>query len=58
MIIDFAPTEKVREWHYNNYGPKYYQLVINKREAADIDDLYEYEIVKALWVTKDPNPTV
>ena len=55
--IDLAPTEKVREWHYN-YGPKYYQLVINKREAADIDDLYDYEMAKALYAMKDPNPTV
>ena len=55
--IDLAPTAKVREWHYN-YGPKYYQLVVNKREAADIDDLYDYEMAKALWAMKDPNPTV
>ena len=54
--IDLAPTAKVREWHYN-YGPKYYQLVVNKREAADIDDYYDYEMAKALWAMKDPAPT-
>lgn len=54
--IDLAPKEKVREWHYN-YGPRYYQLVVNKREAVDIDDIYDYEIAKALYAIKDPNPT-
>lgn len=55
--INLAPTEKIREWHYN-YGPKAYRLLINKREAADIDDVYDYEIAKALYAMKDPNPTV
>ncbi len=55
--IDLAPKDKVREWHYN-YGPKAYRLLVNKREAADIDDLYDYEIAKALYVMKDPNPTL
>lgn len=55
--IDLAPREKVREWHYN-YGPKFYRLLVNKREAADIDDLYDYEIAKALYAMKDPNPTL
>ena len=39
--INLAPREKLKEWHYN-YGPKAYRLLINKREAADIDDIYEY----------------
>ena len=55
--IDLAPKDKVREWHYN-YGPKAYRLLVNKREAADIDDLYDYEIAKALYAMKDPNPTL
>lgn len=55
--INLAPVAKVREWHYN-YGPRYYQLVVNKREAADIDDIYDYEIAKALYTMRDPNPTV
>lgn len=55
--IDLAPKDKVREWHYN-YGPKYYKLLVNKREAADIDDVYDYEMAKALYAMKDPKPTV
>lgn len=54
--INLAPVEKVKEWHYN-YGPRYYQLVVNKREAADIDDIYDYEMAKALYAMKDPGPT-
>lgn len=55
--VNLAPVEKVREWHYN-YGPKAYRLMINKREAADIDDIYDYEMAKVLYALKDPNPTV
>lgn len=55
--IDLAPKDKVKEWHYN-YGPKAYRLLVNKREAADIDDIYDYEIAKALYAMKDPTPTV
>ncbi len=55
--IDLAPKDKVKEWHYN-YGPKAYRLLVNKREAADIDDVYDYEIAKALYAMKDPNPTI
>lgn len=54
--VNLAPTEKIREWHYN-YGPKAYRLMINKREAADIDDVYDYEMAKALWALKDERPT-
>lgn len=55
--IDLAPKDKVKEWHYN-YGPKAYRLLVNKREAADIDDVYDYEMAKILYAMKDPNPTV
>lgn len=55
--IDLAPVEKVKEWHYN-FGPNYYQLVINKREAVDIDDIYDYEMAKALYDMKNTNPTL
>lgn len=55
--IDLAPRDKVKEWHYN-YGPKAYRLLVNKREAADIDDVYDYEMAKALYAMKDPKPTV
>lgn len=55
--VDLAPKEKVREWHYN-FGPKVYKLLVNKREAADIDDVYDYEMAKILYAMKDPNPTV
>lgn len=55
--IDLAPKDKVKEWHYN-YGPRAYRLLVNKREAADIDDVYDYEMAKILYAMKDPNPTV
>lgn len=55
--IDLAPKDKVKEWHYN-YGPKAYRLLVSKREAADIDDVYDYEMAKILYAMKDPNPTV
>ena len=55
--IDLAPKDKVKEWHYN-YGPKAYRLLVNKREAADIDDVYDYEMAKVLYAMKDPKPTV
>ena len=55
--INLAPKDKIIEWHYN-YGPKAYRLLINKREAADIDDVYDYEIAKALYTMKDPFPTL
>ena len=38
--INLAPKDKIIEWHYN-YGPKAYKLIVNKREAADIDDVYD-----------------
>ena len=55
--INLAPTEKIGVCHYH-YGPKAYRLLINKREAADIDDVYDYEMAKALYALKDPKPTV
>ena len=55
--IDLAPKDKVKEWHYN-YGPKAYRLLVNKREAADIDDVYDYECAKAMYAMKDPKPTI
>ncbi len=55
--IDLAPKDKVKEWHYN-YGPKAYRLLVNKREAADIDDVYDYEMAKVLYAMKDPKPTL
>ena len=54
--IDLAPKHKLAEWHYN-YGPKAYRMMINKREAADIDDVYDYVMAKALYEMEDPNPT-
>ena len=55
--INIAPTASIKEWHYN-YGPKAYRLMINKREAADIDDVYDYECAKAMYAMKDPKPTI
>lgn len=55
--VNLAPTEMIRQWHYN-YGPKAFRLLINKREAADIDDVYDYEMAKALYALKDPKPTL
>ena len=45
--VNLAPKEKVREWHYN-WGPKAFKLLVNKREAADIDDIYDLAQAKAM----------
>lgn len=45
--INLAPKDKIAEWHYN-YGPKAYRLLVNKREAIDIDDMYDYVCAKAM----------
>ena len=42
-----APKSKIAEWHYN-YGPNAYRLMVNKRQAVDIDDIYDYECAKAM----------
>lgn len=52
--INLAPKEKIAQWHYN-YGPNPYKLMVNKREAADIDDIYDY--VCALAMYKMPEVT-
>lgn len=49
--INLAPKSKIAEWHYN-YGPNPYKLMVNKREAADIDDIYDY--VQALAMLNMP----
>lgn len=45
--INIAPKTKLAEWHYN-YGPNPYKLMVNKREAADIDDIYDYVCAAAM----------
>lgn len=45
--INICPKEKLAEWHYN-YGAHPYRLEVNKREAADIDDIYDYVCAKAM----------
>ena len=39
--INIAPKRQIAKWHYN-YGPNPYKLMVNKREAIDIDDIYDY----------------
>lgn len=50
--INICPRKKLKEWHYN-YGPNPYRLLVNKREAADIDDLYDY--VQAVAMLEMPD---
>lgn len=45
--INICPKVKLAEWHYN-YGPNPYRMEVNKREAADIDDIYDYVCAKAM----------
>lgn len=45
--INLAPKEKMAQWHYH-YGPNPYRLIVNKREAIDIDDIYDYVCAKAM----------
>lgn len=50
--INIAPKKKIAEWHYN-YGPNPYKLMVNKREAADIDDIYDYVCAVAMYKIPD-----
>lgn len=45
--INLAPKNDIIKWHYN-YGPNAYRLHVNKRQAADIDDIYDYVCAKAM----------
>lgn len=45
--INLCPRNQLKEWHYN-YGPNPYRLEVNKKEAIDIDDMYDYIIAKAM----------
>lgn len=51
--INLAPKVRIAEWHYN-YGPNAYRLLVNKREAADIDDIYDYVCAKAMLDMEKP----
>ena len=50
--INLAPKAKIAEWHYN-YGPNPYKLMVSKREAADIDDIYDYVCALAMYKMPD-----
>ena len=52
--INIAPRAKIAEWHYN-YGPNPYQLMVNKREAVDIDDICDYMCALAMLKMPDIN---
>lgn len=52
--INLAPKTSIAEWHYN-YGPNPFKLMVNKREASDIDDIYDY--VQALAMLDMPDIT-
>ena len=49
--VNIAPRKDMKQWHYN-FGPKAYRMEIDKRTAVDIDDIYDYEIAKALLYTE------
>lgn len=46
--INIAPKAKIAQWHYN-YGPNPYKLMVDKREAADIDDIFDYVCALAMY---------
>lgn len=50
--INIAPKEKIAEWHYN-FGSNPYKLMVDKREAIDIDDVYDYVCAKAMLEMPD-----
>lgn len=50
--INICPKDKMAEWHYN-YGIRPYRLEVNKCEAVDIDDIYDYIYAKALLTAKE-----
>ena len=51
-MLNLAPKAKIAEWHYN-YGPNPFKLMVNKREAADIDDIYDYVCALAMYDMPD-----
>jgi N-acylneuraminate cytidylyltransferase len=46
--INIAPKESMKKWRYN-FGPKAYRLEISKKEAVDIDDIYDLECAR-VWL--------
>lgn len=46
--INIAPKAGIAQWHYN-YGPNPYKLMVSKREAADIDDIFDYVCALAMY---------
>lgn len=45
--ILLAPKAKMLEWHYY-FGHNPYRMIVDKRTAVDIDDVYDYEFAKVL----------
>lgn len=46
--INLAPMEMVARWHYN-FGPNPWKMVVDKRAAVDIDDIWDYLSARAYW---------
>lgn len=45
--ILLAPRESMLEWSYY-FGHNPYRMVVDKRSAVDIDDVYDYEFAKVM----------
>lgn len=50
--IILAPRASMLEWSYY-FGHNPYRMVVDKRSAVDIDDVYDYEFAKLLLTMKD-----
>lgn len=50
--INIAPKRNIHKWHYN-FGPNPYRMIVNKKEAVDIDDIYDYVCALAMYQMPD-----
>ncbi len=45
--IILSPKESVKKWHYH-FGPRAYRMIVNQKQALDIDTEYDYKCALAL----------
>lgn len=50
--IQITPKEKYCEWG-DRIGPKSYLMEVGRKEAIDIDDVYDYQMAKLLYANSD-----
>ncbi len=46
--IILSPKESIEKWHYH-FGPNAYRLLVDQKQAIDIDTEYDYIFAKSLY---------